>query len=677
MRATYSDFGADGQPRAIALRRADGSLHHFWRNADGYWYIKDSSSRVERIARISPTRYEYRAPNGVTETYSWGGSIISIANAQGVRCTFEYGSPDFAGSDTVVNPALTRVVHAGGRSVSFTWSNVGGRWVVSRVTDPAGNAYQYGYTSGGLLASVTYPAVPRYVGSTSVFADVVTYHREAPPLYGWLVTGKSINGVRFSRFAYDTQHRAISTERAGGVERVAFDYSVAGQTTVTNALGRRTIFRYDNQRRITSVDGLASLYCPATSASTTYVSATERIEATEDGYRRRFLLDGNGNVYREEHGIGTTTPRVIQREWHPIFRWPLAETTPLKRTNWEYDGSHRLRAARVTNLSANGVPGETLVTQYAYADANQDGIPEQITIDGPAPGAGDAITLSYNAQGDLVQTSSNSAIETFGGHNGLGLPTVITDASGVQTTIQYDARGRIIAAVRNGVRTAQTFSHFGAPLQTQDAFGRVTQWSYDAAGRLSGTRAGRSFALVPGYVSGDATSLTYDAASNVTRVAQETYSAYGAYPAYESDYQVHAFEAQLRDFDELGRVRAVRGHSGQQWKFGYTAGGLLSTVTDVTGRMIETNGFDEHLQRITSIDAAGKATRYGYDAEGRITSVTDPRGNVTRYGIDGFGLVRSISSPDTGVTSFGYNGYGQLTSASYANGRTLAQAYRS
>lgn len=129
------------------------------------------------------------------------------------------------------------------------------------------------------------------------------------------------------------------------------------------------------------------------------------------------------------------------------------------------------------------------------------------------------------------------------------------------------------------------------------------------------------------------------------------------------------------EYDELGRVTAVRGDNGR----------LLSKYAyDVEGRVIEqTNGNNETtrlaydaLGRIaTSTDPKNGITRFGYDGGDRVTRVEDPRGLVTTSRYDGFGDLLELVSPDTGRTTFTYRADGRPQQVVRNDGSSINYQY--
>ncbi|WP_454830399.1 RHS repeat-associated core domain-containing protein [Pseudoxanthomonas wuyuanensis] len=129
------------------------------------------------------------------------------------------------------------------------------------------------------------------------------------------------------------------------------------------------------------------------------------------------------------------------------------------------------------------------------------------------------------------------------------------------------------------------------------------------------------------------------------------------------------------EYDELGRVLAVKGDSGR----------LLSRfVYDAEGRVIEqANGNNETTKLsydalgrvVTSTDPKNGVTRFGYDAGDQVTRVEDPRRLVTTSRYDGFGDLLELVSPDTGRTTFTYRADGRPEQVVRNDGSSISYQY--
>lgn len=672
-------------PAEIRLHRPNGDTLKFelqgtiWRTRA----IGASFSGASWIEAVNG-RWVFRTADGSTEVYSRGGSLLSASNAEGVSWTFDYADPDRAVSSTTANDSLYRVRHAGGQSMGIQWS--GGR--ISQITDPAGNVYSYAY-GGGALTQTTYPATPHLVDGVSVFSDTVTYHLDGSQR----LVGKSLNGVRYSTFAYDDSGRVISSEHAGGVEKFSFEYANM-ETRVTNALGRKVRYFFGTwggqEFEYSWAVGDAATYCAAYATSVFQSSDTVRYARDSNLYGTETETDQEGAPIRITRGASTSTPATTTLQWDAFPKRLRVSQGPTSRRNIEYVGN-RVASITDTNLSGVGPYGQSRTTSYSYVDADGNGLPEQMVVDGPLPGSGDAVTFNYDAGGNLIQRISSAGTVSYAGYNGLGLPTQVTDETGVTTTLSYDARGRLISSTRAGLTQQQVYSVLGDVLDTKASNGVERSFLYDAAQRLYRVGdKGDNPALPISQRKFSGISLTRDKASNVTTTSRTVQGGYWtevcpfdpwneqgecANPDLVWMTYENAAETAFADYDEENRVRAVRGNTGQRWTTTRLGSGLVDKVVDATGVTVEQNTYDEHFRLKTRADGVGGVTTFGYDADNRVSSIKDARGNTTSYAIDGLGLLRSITSPDTGATSFEYDGAGQLTGVSRANGQAQTLAY--
>lgn len=131
------------------------------------------------------------------------------------------------------------------------------------------------------------------------------------------------------------------------------------------------------------------------------------------------------------------------------------------------------------------------------------------------------------------------------------------------------------------------------------------------------------------------------------------------------------------EYDELGRV--IREYSdnaqnGPGTRYTYDNNGNVKTITDSVGR-ITTLTYDALGRVKESKNHLNGLTKIEYDAGDQVTKVTDPRTKVTTYAFDGFGQLQSQTSPDTGITSFAYETTGLLKSLTRADGDVISYGY--
>lgn len=445
--------------------------------------------------------YHYTEAGGI-EKYSGAGYISSVIK-HNVGWTFTYTA---AGS---TYPA--RVTHTSGRYVEFTWTN----GQLTAVRDPAGNYYGYAYSANqfgaGLhrLASSSQPGTP---------ATTTTYHYEISDTTA--LTGKSFNGVRYSKFTYNPNGYATSSEHTGQ-EKYTFAYTPAanGLLTVvaTNPLGKKTTTVYKNGDP-TTVTGHPSTYCPLSSYALTEYDSNgyPAMRSDFNDNKTAYTYNAKGQLLTRIEAYGTPQARTTQYEW-----WGPGASNQLMRetvvgvseTLYNYDALSRLERVTVTNRSANGVPNQTRDTWITYATYDQagpggsrmPGMLKSVTVDGPLAGTSDTVTQNYDNQGNLTSVINGLGhATTYSGHNGLGQPGRVTGVNGAITDYTYDARGRVtkVRTYPNGSTAADTtYTYLGNGLldSITRPDGQLHRYQYDVARRVtteSELEAGGTYAQI-------------------------------------------------------------------------------------------------------------------------------------------------------------------------------------
>jgi YD repeat-containing protein len=210
-------------PTAVQVWKPDasGDVYQHVAGTDGPAVYSAVGSAAGGTLQFYPNLKWELTRERMTYTYSAAGYLKSISGPMGLWISFTYS--------TTTPSQLNKVTNRVGQSVTFTWLD---GHVVS-VTDPSGAVWQYTYNTLGLLETVTSPGtVP----------DVRRYHYDSP-VSPSLLTGISINGVRYSTYAYDSAYRTKESGLAGGEERDTFVYGT-NTTTVTSATGQATTYTF-------------------------------------------------------------------------------------------------------------------------------------------------------------------------------------------------------------------------------------------------------------------------------------------------------------------------------------------------------------------------------------------------------------------------------------------------
>ncbi|MEU8247013.1 DNRLRE domain-containing protein [Nonomuraea sp. NPDC048916] len=101
---------------------------------------------------------------------------------------------------------------------------------------------------------------------------------------------------------------------------------------------------------------------------------------------------------------------------------------------------------------------------------------------------------------------------------------------------------------------------------------------------------------------------------------------------------------------------------GRRWRFGYDANGNLTTVTDPLG--------------VASAATGDYTTSYAYDPLGQLTTATDANGNATGFGdYHPSGYPKKITDAELNDTITAYDARGNVLSVTDALGKTTTQTY--
>lgn len=464
--------------------RPDGRTIKFNRNsADGIFY-EDKPGPIARIERQADGSFLHFTEENAVETYSSAGYISGIKKYN-VGWDFSYTGGTYP----------QRVTHTSGRYVEFTWTN--GQLTAAR--DPAGNQYGFSYHANQFGAGLHRLAASSQPGSP-ITTTTYHYERSVDPT---ALTGKSLNGIRYSTFNYDSNGYATSTEH-NGVEKHVFAYTPGadGLLTVreTNPLGKQTTYQFKNGK-VQSVTGHPSTYCPGTMLGLTEYDGYGYPAMTSDfkGNRTYYEYNAKGQLLRKIEAQGTPDERITRYEWWgPGFGHRLMRETVdgVSRTTYEYDSLEMPLRTTVENLSQNGVPHQVFetwhhVTNYTAPKSSppqRPGMLRAIRSYGPTTDNTNARTINYDQLGNLTSVEhAPGIVTTYSHHNGLGQAGRITGPNGDVTEYAYDARGRVVRIRTwfNGVAkdTHYTYNGVGLPSSVTAPDGRSTVYQYDGAHR--------------------------------------------------------------------------------------------------------------------------------------------------------------------------------------------------
>lgn len=633
----------------IAAVRDQGDTITFTRDLsknDQQW--KAAGSRFEQLHKTE-SGWELVLSDNSVETYDADGRLVEYRELNGYHQVLVYSESDTRGSN---QGKLLRVDDNFGQSLAFEYER--GRMTKAFANGNLLSSYQYDdfdnlvkvFEADNTPERLSDNPFKRYQYTDSRFAHALTRIENA-------------DGETLHNIAYDAQGRAIMSAVGGMVEVDRVNYSlptsfddeqVAKITTFTNPLGRKTIYRFDDQNKPLSVQGHATASCIGANQNYQYNDEGLLVSKVDwNGTQTQFEYNDRGLEITRIEAFGTQHQRQTQTVWHKRYRLPVKAISEGKTTVFNYNMAGLLTRKVERDTTVKRTLGERLLGKYNQREwqfsYNERGLLSR--IDGPRDDLQDITRYEYDEQGNQI-----TVINALGHRNEIlerdsrGLPLVIENANNIRTRLTYDARGWLVAS-------ENIFP---------DGSNDKTHYSY----KLGSDYLGNGLVETVTLPNGASVSYEYDRARRV--IAQSNH--YGERIEYKLDALGNRVEETIFDmdgniskthkrvFDELSRLLKTIGAHGETLAYRYDTAGNRDLVEDALGNKTHF-AYDALNRLIATADASGNVeTRF--DSNDRVTHVVDQRGLVTEYHYNGFGDKISQISPDTGTAHFIYDKAGNL-----------------
>jgi RHS repeat-associated protein len=639
---------------AWKVQRHDGRVYRF-QQVNDIW-VSPGNPAVK--LQETPTGFVFTDENDTQETYDSQHRLVTITERNGRQQQLIYNAES----------RLDRVEGQGGESLTFTY-HPDGR--LERITDHTDRVWQYQYDDSGILERVLRPdsTQRQYLYEDGRFPQALTGIIDE-------------RGARYASWTYDGQGRAISSEHAGGVEKVRLSFVDKWTTIATNSRNISTTYTFTipvSIPKLATVSGPGCASCGSGDSQFQYDAIGNLIRKTVYGMVTEFgNYDINGNPGIMIEAKGTAQERRADYIYDPRFASkvktvtePSVYATGNKVTTYDYDDFGNITRIRVDGVTPAGLAIAREINLQYLGPFNQ-----LSQIDGPRTAVSDITTLDYYP---------NDPAE---GNNRARLKRVTTAGIVLRDNLQYSATGKLLSESRlNGVTVTYTYypgnDRLESVTESAGSTSRATRWTYLATGEVE--------TITRGHGTPDATILTfgYDDARRLTRITDGL----GNYIQYTLDMEGNKEKEDIYDaqnvlhksltqtFDDYDRLNLFS-QANESSDSDFAADGTLDNVTDGKGTVTD-YGYDD-LKRLVTVtqDLGGTdtstqdaLTQYGYDIHGNLTAVTDPNNGNTTYVYDDLGNLLSQTSPDTGTTAFTHDAAGNVLTRTDAKGQSFAYSY--
>lgn len=316
-------------PGLVRLERPDGSILVMYQNGNIWRALGSDTGFVERLSDLFAA-WRFTTSTGILEDYNADGKLFSITASNGMKQELFYDQ---------TTGLLSRVKDSAGRELVFAYTGT----QLKSVTVDGNKITNYTYNTSGLITRVTRPDATQRV-----------YHYEDSRFPKYLTGITDERGVRYATWKYDAQGRAISSEHAGGAEKTLLAFNSDGSTTVTNPLGKKTTYHFDDiagARRVTKVEGHATTSCDGANQNYTYTPEGWLQSKTDwKGNKTSFTYNSLGQEISRTAADGTVDARTISTEWDPVTHRKAKVTEPETETTFIYDANGLLQSQVVRSL---------------------------------------------------------------------------------------------------------------------------------------------------------------------------------------------------------------------------------------------------------------------------------------------------------------------------------------
>ncbi len=568
----------------------------------GYGYANGILSSRSDPAGNS-TSYAYEAGN---RAYS---SLDPLKQSRTVGYSGSGGNPgkvpDAFPPEMIIRQSL--VTEKNGGFWTYLYNYPSG--TVKNITDPYGNATEYGYDGYGNRLSMTEPGI----GTTWYTYDSLGNRTSITDPMGFVTL-----------FTYNSWGQVLSSSGPQGATANIYDPQ-GNLLAATDTAGLTTAYEYDGKGNVTKITNAKN--------QTTLLSDTTAglLAAITDsgGVTRSYGYDAAGNM------LTSSGPEGSAAYLYDVMGRLTAVTDPLGQvTGYGYDKSGNRTA--LTDANGNS-------TQYGY---NYQG---QVTRITDALGA--ATTLVYGGGGSCP--SCGSGVDTL---------VSLTDAKSQTTTYGYDLMSRLVKET-DPLENVTLYSYDTAGnLRTKTTPNGVTiTHQYDLLRRL----------IKKSYPDGSSESYSYDAAGRIlTAVTKDVSYGYSYDGAGRLTRVTDSRGVALEyNYDILGNRIKTTLQKGTPEEhaigYGYDQANRPASISSTSGTFTYT--YDGAGRRSGVVYPHGVTGSYGYDSLGRLTSLRHGAGGTTityaDYGsFDKVGNRRSKSTP-AGAETYGYDPVYRLTQA--------------
>lgn len=550
------------------------------------------------VVKNSNGTYTLTFKDGRIHQFSSTGKLFWQKDRNGNQTNLSY--------DT--NGNLTGITDAFSRTLTVTPNTNG---TIASISDSISTiaTYEY-YASTTLLKTVTYN-------------DGSMYKFEYNSTNGKLETVKDYDDNILETHQYDTDGRATTSEKEGGVEKYTLDYSHWSDSSPYTLVKYKknvsdpyieTKYYFDKSKGrnlITKTEGVCGCGGSGSEVTTYEYDAALNLVKKTDALSNQtvYTYDGNGNRLSMTDVLGTETYT------YNLFGQRLKRTDRMGFFTWNHYDSKGNLTSFENELGDETVLGYTSIGQLeTILDAR-----------------GHTTSITYNTQGSISRITDANTKHTDFTYDARARLLSATNALNHTTSYEYDLNNRLEKVTHPDTTfVAYDYDLNGRKTSMTDERGNTTTYAYDGAYRLTSITDALNHT----------TSFGYDLMSNMKSV---------------TDALNHTTDYQYDDFNRLKKI-------------------IYPPATTSATRLEEEVQYNQVGKIKKRTDTANRETLFDYDAAHRLIKITDPLNQITQFYYNARSETTKVKDALNQEYTFTYDQVGRRTTQTRA-GSTMTFAY--
>src|SRR5581483_180929 len=255
------------------------------------WRLQSPASEVADLQfDTTTTLYTLTLHDGTKRVFNNAGYLLSITDRNGNQTSVTYDGSN----------RITQVTDAAGRILTFNYPN-GTSKQVSSIQDSVGVIATYTYN--------TYNSSPRLASVTYADGAVIHYNYD---IGHRLTSVTDTGGIVLEAHTYDGTRRGLTSERAGGAEKITLTYPSTGVTQLTDSKNNSTTYTYapaGGRQHLLSISGPGCVTCGGRGENAfSFNDLGQRTSGTDAaGNVQSMTFDSDGNLASKSLSLDQNT----------------------------------------------------------------------------------------------------------------------------------------------------------------------------------------------------------------------------------------------------------------------------------------------------------------------------------------------------------------------------------